>query len=125
VLARVLAKPPTQDVVQTSFEVASDYFSALRPERGGDDEFEALVAEAESYGSAGGTPDGGVPECLAIAPGLAAEVAAMRLLSGLGYGVLRPVLRDTTAIGSLMRRKIAPVVEPVLGRIRLLRGGRG
>jgi hypothetical protein len=44
----------------------------------------------------------------------------MYLLSGLGYGVLRPVLRDTTAIGSLMRRKIEPVMTPLLEKIALL-----
>ena len=45
----------------------------------------------------------------------------MRVLSGLGYGVLRPVLRDTTAIGSLMRRKLKPVMDPILARIETLR----
>jgi hypothetical protein len=48
----------------------------------------------------------------------------MRVLSGLGYGVIRPVLPDPTALGTLMRRKLAPVIDPVQERIRTLRGGR-
>ncbi len=48
----------------------------------------------------------------------------MRLLSGLGYGVIRPVLPDPSTQGTLMRRKLAPVIEPVLERLSLLRGGR-
>jgi hypothetical protein len=46
----------------------------------------------------------------------------MRILSGLGYGVVRPVLRDTTAIGSLMRRKLEPVIGPLAGYLKGLRG---
>jgi hypothetical protein len=49
----------------------------------------------------------------------------MRLLSGLGYGVLRPVLRDSTAMGSLMRRKLKPVLDPLLAQIEVLQGKRG
>ena len=52
------------------------------------------------------------------------DVRAMRILSGLSYGVLRPVLRDSTAIGSLMRRKLEPVLGPILGELALLMAGR-
>jgi hypothetical protein len=48
----------------------------------------------------------------------------MRVLSGVGYGVLRPVLGDSTAIGSLMRRKLAPVVNPLLREMAILREAR-
>jgi hypothetical protein len=63
---------------------------------------------------------GEVSACLVAAPELRAEIAAMRVLSGLGYGVLRPLLRDTTAIGTLMRRKLKPVMDPILERLELL-----
>jgi hypothetical protein len=62
-----------------------------------------------------------VAEVLGQCPDAAGEIEVMTLLSGLGYGVLRPVLRDTTAIGSLMRRKIEPVVTPLLEKIARLR----
>jgi len=55
-------------------------------------------------------------------PRLEAEVAAIRLLSGLGYGVLRPVLRDSTAIGSLMRRKLVSTTDSLLVQIGVLQG---
>jgi len=61
-----------------------------------------------------------VEEVLEHCPDCSGEIQTMYLLSGLGYGVLRPVLRDTTAIGSLMRRKIEPVITPLLGRIAQL-----
>jgi hypothetical protein len=49
----------------------------------------------------------------------------MRVLSGVGYGVIRPVLRDPTTLGSLMRRKLKPVIEPMQAHIARLRGGQG
>jgi len=60
--------------------------------------------------------------CLTAVPGLRREVSAMRLLSGLGYGVLRPLLRDSMATGSLMRRKLEPLTSPLLERIGVLQG---
>jgi hypothetical protein len=50
-----------------------------------------------------------------------APIRSMRLLSGMGYGVVRPVFRDTTAVGSLMRRKLEPVLKPVLEALERLR----
>ena len=50
------------------------------------------------------------------------QVIALRVLSGLSYGVVRPVFGDSTAIGTLMRRKLQPVLEPlldILGRLQV------
>ncbi len=120
-VAKVLAKPPTQDVVQSAFEVLRGYFAPLRPTGDPDLDLEALLSDAAAYADLDqGHAD--ARACLAAASDLGPEIRAMRLLSGLGYGALRPVLRDTTAIGSLMRRKIEPVVQPVLEAIATLTG---
>jgi len=115
----VLAKPPTQDVVHASFEVLRSYFSPMRPEGDPDLTLDQLAEEAERF-SDPALAEGEVSACLTAARELRAEIAAMRVLSGLGYGVLRPLLRDTTAIGTLMRRKLKPVIYPVLERLELL-----
>ncbi|WP_133511299.1 sulfur reduction protein DsrS [Candidatus Thiosymbion oneisti] len=120
-LATVLAKPPTQDLVQATFDLVRAYFSPLRPDGDPDLPLAALVQDAQDYAHAGNSPED-VRACCDAAPGLAPEISAMRLLSGLGYGVLRPVLRDSTAIGSLMRRKLQPVIDPLLEQIDRLRG---
>jgi hypothetical protein len=119
-VAKILAKPPTQDVVDASFETVRGYFSALRP--GGDPDLtvEELLAEASACEDPQRAPHA-VRACLQAAPGMAAEIAAMHVLSGLGYGALRPALRDTTAIGTLMRKKLKPVIDPVLEQIDVLR----
>jgi len=120
-LATVLAKPPTQDLVQATFDLVRAYFSPLRPDGDPDSPLEALVQDARDYTCADKNPED-VRPCREAAPSLMPEISAMRLLSGLGYGVLRPVLRDSTAIGSLMRRKLKPVIDPLSKRIDTLRG---
>lgn len=122
-VATVLAKPPSQDVVTTTFDCLRDYFAPLRPEGDPNLPMDALIAEAETIPQ-GPRVSGEMGECLGRWPELQGEVAAIWVLSGLGYGVIRPVLPDPTALGTLMRRKLAPVVDPVLGLIRTLRGGR-
>jgi hypothetical protein len=120
-LTRVLEKPPTQDVIHATLDLVRDYFSPLRP--GGDPDLpmDRLVRDARDYVSVDHAPEG-VRVCCEVAPGLRDEIAAMRLLSGLGYGVLRPLLRDSTAIGSLMRRKLRPLTDPLLEQIGILQG---
>ena len=47
-------------------------------------------------------------------------VRAMLILSGLRYSVLRPIFSRTTAISSLMRKKLAPVTKPILEQFAIL-----
>jgi hypothetical protein len=122
-LSAVLAKPPTQDVVVATLGVVRDYFSPLRPCGAPDLPIEDLLQEAADYVRSDHLADG-VRICCDLLPSLRGEISAMRLLSGLGYGVLRPVLRDSTAIGSLMRRKLEPVIGPLLEQIEVLQGRR-
>ena len=55
--------------------------------------------------------------CQALPPQLEAALRLARL----DEESVRPIFTRTTAIGSLMRRKIEPVVNGVLADIRLLR----
>jgi hypothetical protein len=118
-VAGVLAKPPTQEVVTATFDLLRVYFADLRP--GGDPDLtlDALVADADSY-VADATAPVEVRDCGRLLPDVAPQLAAMRLLSGLGYGVIRPLLPDPTTLGSLMRRKLAPVNDVLKERIKLL-----
>ncbi len=92
----ILERPETQDVVNRSLNAIGRYFSM-----GG--------------GAAGESP---ANVCQALEPQL--EAAAR--LAGLSAEKVTPIFARSTAIGSLMRRKIEPVVNEVLADIRLLRG---
>lgn len=114
---RVFDKPSNQEVVNLTLDHIAEYFAAARPEGRPDATLEELAAEAATWLET----DAQAAE-LAALPGLAEDqLRALRLLSGLGYGVVRPVFRDSTAIGSLMRRKLQPVLTPLLEELSRLR----
>ncbi|HIE53698.1 MAG TPA: hypothetical protein EYP90_00705 [Chromatiaceae bacterium] len=117
-LKRVLDKPGNQDVVNRVLEVAADYFSAARPEGTADATVEELAKEAGGWLSSNVS----AIEVLEACPDLAEQLRAVRILSGSGYGMVRPVFRKTDAIGTLMRRKLLPVMEPYLAEVDRLLG---
>ena len=113
---RVMEKPANQDVVTMLLDVLRDYFAPLRPDGDPDLTFgelqqETLSLESESFFA-----------CCKVARHREQELRALYLLSGLGYGVVRPVFSKTDAIGSLMRKKLAPVFDPLREQINLLLG---
>lgn len=115
----ILKKPPTTEMVNTGMEILRDYLAALRPAGEPGLDWDRLAADAATAIDRDAYP--GVSECAARVPGHRRDIESMILLSGLGYAVIYPLMRDSTASGSLMRRKLSPMLEPVLDRIRLLR----
>lgn len=120
-VAAVLAKPPSQDVVTATFDLLRDYFGALRPEGDPNLGIADLLADAERFATPA-SPDADTARLLRAVPEAAPEVAAMRALSGVGYGLLRALSLDPSVLGSLMRRKLAPVLDPLQERLRQLAG---
>lgn len=116
--SRILTKPSTQDVVDRTLDVIQGYFSPARPEGNPDCSMDVLISEAAVFLQ----QSDDALACLNVVPELEPELLAMRVLSGLGYGVLRPELRGSTAMGSLMRRKLEPVLTPVMAQLGVLRG---
>jgi hypothetical protein len=118
---KVLERPATQDVVTITLDLLGRYFHELRPEGDPDVDMAALQADAQVFVGEPAAP-AEVMSCMRQVAGLGKQLRAMRVLSGMGYGVVRPVFRDTTAIGSLMRRKLEPVITPVLRELATLLG---
>ena len=118
-VATVLSKPPSQDVVTATFDLLRDYFGALRPEGDPDLPLADLIAEAERFATPT-SPDSDTARLLGELPEMAPDVAAMRVLSGVGYGLIRAVALDPSVLGSLMRRKLTPVVDPLQARLSIL-----
>lgn len=115
--SRILTKPTTQDVVNTTLDLIRGYFSLMRPEGNPDCTIETLIEQAP--GRIAQSVDASA--CLEAAPQLRDEIEAMDILSGLGYGLLRPALKGSDAMGSLMRKKLEPVLKPVMEQIEILR----
>ncbi|MEJ2459202.1 MAG: hypothetical protein P8Y58_14100 [Novosphingobium sp.] len=105
-LYRIFKKPSNQDVINITLDEIAAYFQALRGEP-----VDATLQELESGAEAWLDSDADARSVVAVSPQLRQPVLAMYVLSGLGYGAVRPVFKGTTAIGSLMRKKLAPVME--------------
>lgn len=119
---QVLRKPVNQEVVNILFEVMANYFASIRPQSY-DNEMNILsLIERAHHGcdTCLDTTSIEQREILALMPELRETIKAMLILSGLGYSVLRPIFSQTTAIGSLMRKKLAPVIEPILEQLAIL-----
>ncbi|BAP55832.1 protein involved in sulfur oxidation DsrS [Thioploca ingrica] len=119
---QVLRKPVNQEVVNILFEVMANYFARIRPQSY-DDEMNILsLIERAHHGcdTCLDTTSIEQREILALMPKLRETITAMLILSGLGYSILRPIFSHTTAVGSLMRKKLAPVIDPILEQIAIL-----
>ncbi len=113
-----LKKPATQEAVTLTLDAVRQYFAEFRPQGDPDLTWDELLVDAEDY------PSSNDPELadLRKLEGMQNILRGARLMSGVGYGILRPMLRGTSAIGSLMRRKLEPVMKPFLGEVSKLRG---
>lgn len=122
----IMRKPANQDVVNRLLDVLADYFSGLGLVDAPESELDGLQADAERLLAGQALDNGSRPDELASVleqlPQLRGELRAMLILARLGYPVVRPVFSRSTAIGSLMRRKLEPIFDPLQAEIRVLLG---
>lgn len=116
---KVLKKPANQDVVNILFDVVSAYFTVTCRENDAELDINGLVAKAQACCQ---QPPEDLQTVLHHAPNQSANLQALIILSGLHYSILRPIFSTTTAIGSLMRKKLTPVTDVLLQQIAVLRG---
>lgn len=100
--AEVLVRPETQEVVNRVFNALGRWF---RPE-----------------GLPAGDPWPDLADARGHLPELEPQWRALELLSAVHEAQLTPIFARSSAIGSLMRRRIQPLVTPLLEQIRVLRG---
>jgi len=113
----VLKKPSDQDAVVALLNALSGYFSVARqrPEPCMD-VGEILMAAKRMLET-----DMASQAVLSVLPGLRPELLALAALAHMDEAIVTPVFARSSAVGSLMRRKIEPVIGPVLEQIAILR----
>ena len=118
-----MRKPANQEVVNTLFEIIARYFKSICPDNYDDDMniFTLIERASNLCETCQDTTSIERREILAVMPEMQDSIRAMLILAGLRYSVLRPVFSRTTAIGSLMRKKLVPVTEPILEQFANLR----
>ncbi|MEK7989688.1 MAG: hypothetical protein VSS52_001670 [Thiotrichaceae bacterium] len=117
---KVLTKPANQDVVNILFDVVAAHFTAVcKADYDDEMDINSLIEKANECCQ---QPPETLQMVLNILPQEQASIQALLILSGLRYSVLRPIFSTTTAIGTLMRKKLAPVTDILLQQITVLRG---
>ena len=114
----VLRRPADQDVARVLFRAIGAYFGVLRHDLGQEHQLDGALGVAEQRLA---NPDAGLEALLAAMPQYRAVMRALLALAEVGEFTVAPILVRTTAIGSLMRRKLEPVTEPVLEQVAVLR----
>ena len=117
-----LKKPGNQDVVVSLMSAISNYFSSIVPDKFSEEDILAICTESESWCcrdapemnkiiSAVGDDESNVQKYL----------SAMTVLSCLSVKLLNPIFSRTDAIGTVMRKKIKPVTDPIIEQLAILR----
>jgi hypothetical protein len=120
---RVLKKPSNQDVVVSLLHAISAYFSTIRPAGARASDINEILAAA---GKMVADPDGderkhsSIRPLMALVPEYSGKVEAMLAMSMIDEPVVNPVFSLTDAVGSVMRKKLKPVSDPILGLIDIL-----
>lgn len=114
-----LRRPADQEVVSALLNAIGRYFHPVRWTTDRFRDGEALQAAANGFA---GDPDDGLSELIGAVPSLEAEIRAMLALSLVDEGLVIPVFAHSDAVGSVMRKKIEPILAPVAAHLTLLRG---
>jgi len=121
----VLKKPSNQDVVVELMHALDQHAAALSLGEYKLDSIEDIVHKAEAItngeGDAGGESSRSLQRLLQVCPDSAHHVHAMLVLALLGEAVLNPVFSRTDAIGTVMRKKLKPLTEPIHEQITILK----
>ncbi len=113
---KVLKKPNNQEIVNQYLDILAANFSPCRAEGFAAGEIDSLVAEAQACVA----QMQGNEALLQALPNAQAQLAAMSILARLDYAVVRPIFSRSTAIGSLMRKKIKPVTDVIAEQLTIL-----
>jgi hypothetical protein len=119
-----IAKPTNQDVVVEFLKSVRAYFSPVCPNTDLAADMETVISDAEALLDVPAVcpTTTAVQDVLAVLPGHRADVAAMMALGWVGETLVNPIFARSDSIGSVMRKKIIPVTEPIQQQFSQLRG---
>lgn len=125
---KIMKKPANQEVVNVLLDTVAAYFGAIGLYDCRDIEIETICAFAEQEASLQCADDtlaldrAALAQVLEVLPAARTDICAMLVLARIGFPVVRPVFAKSSAIGTLMRKKLEPMFAPILSHIdQLLR----
>ena len=121
-IGNALKKPGNQDVVVSLLTAISDYFVSIAPHDYTVDEIEAICSEAESLCCSN---DEDISSVVAVLNGTTDRaneyLSAMTVLACLSVKLVNPVFSRSDAIGTVMRKKIKHITDPMFAQLQVLR----
>jgi hypothetical protein len=114
---QALQRLSDQDTVVALLGAQSGYFRHVRLRAEPCPDVGTILADAD----AAATQEAEARALLALLPALRPEVAAAYALARLDEAIVTPLFAHSSASGSLMRRKIEPLIRPVLDQLDALR----
>jgi hypothetical protein len=114
---QVLHKLSSQEAVVALLNSISRYFRAVRSSDQPMQDVALILAAAESRLNSWSAAQ----ELLAELPALRPQLLAMQALAHMDEAIVTPIFAHSSASGTLMRRKIEPVIKPVLAQVAVLR----
>lgn len=111
----VLAKPANQDVVVALFESFEHYFTESRPHNEKRRDIDQILSEAQRMSQ---TTESCVFQeqlqaLFAMIPESQPLIESLFVIACCGEQLVAPIFGRTDAVGSVMRRKLAPILEPI------------
>ena len=117
-------KPVNQDVVVELLKSIQRYFRSVCPNSDPAADMDTIVSDAEALldvPAVCANNDSGTG-CLESIPEYRDDVKAMMTLAWVGEPLVNPIFARTDAIGSVMRKKIEPVMTPIQQQLARLCG---
>ena len=120
-----LKKPNNQDAVCALLDTIGDYFSAARMSPLYYTDIDVLMRDAESDFEQAPQVDAdrrrAAQALTARVPEFKEQAGALTLLGHVGEPLVRQIFAHTDAVGSVMRKKLEPILKPLSRQISLLR----
>ncbi|MDT8387195.1 MAG: sulfur reduction protein DsrS [Thiogranum sp.] len=122
--ATVFAKPSNQDVVVEALKSIHAYFGCICPSQDIAADMDTIISDAEELLDAPPVcvTTIAVQQVLEALPECRDDVLALFALAWAGDHLVTPIFSRTDAIGSLMRKKVEPVIAPIQQQLARLRG---
>lgn len=120
--AEALQKPANQDVCSALLNAIGRYFGAARCFEGEAADIGELTGRVDALCEQRRSED--VAQVLAACPQLAPDVRAVLVLAHVSEALATHVFARTDAVGTLLRRKLEPVIGPLLQQFTVLRSAR-
>lgn len=117
-----LKKPGNQDVIVSLMDAISNYFKIIVPEQFTEDDIHLICSEANLLCCADNSAINDVMSVIGdSSEKIQAYLSAMTVLACLSVKLVNPIFARSDAIGTVMRKKIKPVTDPVFEQLNTLR----